>query len=46
MYTMTYGQLMPEFNASQEVATIGLSTFIWGLGTSFEMGLINLDHIC
>ncbi|KAJ5179913.1 hypothetical protein N7492_003123 [Penicillium capsulatum] len=32
MYTTTYSQLMPEFNASQEVATIGLSTFIWGLG--------------
>ncbi|KAJ5344946.1 hypothetical protein N7541_007442 [Penicillium brevicompactum] len=32
MYTTTYGQLMQEFNCSQEVATLGLSLFIWGLG--------------
>ncbi|KAJ5533270.1 hypothetical protein N7494_009822 [Penicillium frequentans] len=32
MYTTTYDQLMKEFNCSQEVATLGLSFFIWGLG--------------
>ncbi|KAL1866963.1 hypothetical protein Plec18167_008896 [Paecilomyces lecythidis] len=32
MYTMTYGQIMPEFHCSQEVATLGLSFFIFGLG--------------
>lgn len=33
MYTTTYGQLMKEFDCSQEVATLGLSLFIWGLGS-------------
>ncbi|KAJ5375182.1 hypothetical protein N7517_007188 [Penicillium concentricum] len=32
MYTTTYAQLMREFGCSQEVATLGLSFFIWGLG--------------
>ncbi|KAJ6048293.1 hypothetical protein N7499_000819 [Penicillium canescens] len=32
MYTTTYTQLMDEFKCSQEVATLGLSFFIWGLG--------------
>lgn len=32
MYTTTYDQIMPEFGCSQEVATLGLSFFIWGLG--------------
>lgn len=32
MYTTTYEQLMSEFGCSQEVATLGLSFFIWGLG--------------
>ncbi|KAJ6113783.1 hypothetical protein N7523_007100 [Penicillium sp. IBT 18751x] len=32
MYTTTYTQLMKEFGCSQEVATLGLSFFIWGLG--------------
>ncbi|KAJ5504477.1 hypothetical protein N7463_007351 [Penicillium fimorum] len=32
MYTTTYTQLMGEFGCSQEVATLGLSFFIWGLG--------------
>lgn len=32
MYTTTYEQLMKDFNCSQEVATLGLSFFIWGLG--------------
>lgn len=32
MYTTTYGQLTQEFGVSREVATLGLSTFIWGLG--------------
>lgn len=32
MYTTTYEQLMNEFGCSQEVATLGLSFFIWGLG--------------
>lgn len=33
MYTTTYNQLMKEFHSSQEVATLGLSFFIWGLGS-------------
>ncbi|KAJ5414101.1 hypothetical protein N7509_000728 [Penicillium cosmopolitanum] len=32
MYTVTYDQLIKEFNCSKEVATLGLSFFIWGLG--------------
>ncbi|KAJ5484966.1 drug/proton antiporter YHK8 [Penicillium diatomitis] len=32
MYTTTYDQIMNEFGCSQEVATLGLSFFIWGLG--------------
>ncbi|KAJ5567152.1 hypothetical protein N7535_006458 [Penicillium sp. DV-2018c] len=32
MYTTTYDQLMKEFGCSREVATLGLSFFIWGLG--------------
>ncbi|KOS48384.1 hypothetical protein ACN38_g609 [Penicillium nordicum] len=32
IYTTTYAQLMSEFGCSQEVATLGLSFFIWGLG--------------
>ena len=32
MYTATYEQLMKEFGCSQEVATLGLSFFILGLG--------------
>lgn len=36
MYTTTYDQLMKEFNCSQEVVTLGLSFFIWGLGSLLE----------
>ncbi|OQE25142.1 hypothetical protein PENSTE_c006G10182 [Penicillium steckii] len=32
MYTVTYDQIMVEFGCSREVATLGLSFFIWGLG--------------
>ncbi|KAJ9318965.1 hypothetical protein DTO271D3_553 [Paecilomyces variotii] len=32
MYTMTYEQIMREFHCSREVATLGLSFFIFGLG--------------
>ncbi|PQE27675.1 major facilitator superfamily transporter protein [Rutstroemia sp. NJR-2017a BBW] len=32
MYTSTYGQLEKEFDCSREVATLGLSMFILGLG--------------
>ncbi|EEH11407.1 conserved hypothetical protein [Histoplasma capsulatum G186AR] len=32
LYTMTYAQLMEEFNCSRVVATLGLSFFILGLG--------------
>ncbi|KAE8144642.1 major facilitator superfamily domain-containing protein [Aspergillus avenaceus] len=32
MYTVTYDQIMEEFDCSREVATLGLSFFIWGLG--------------
>ncbi|GLA33401.1 hypothetical protein AnigIFM63309_000225 [Aspergillus niger] len=31
MYTVTYDQIMVEFNCSREIATLGLSFFIWGL---------------
>ncbi|BCS06776.1 hypothetical protein ALUC_11157S [Aspergillus luchuensis] len=31
MYTVTYDQIMEEFGCSREVATLGLSFFIWGL---------------
>ncbi|KAI9724205.1 MAG: hypothetical protein M1828_003950 [Chrysothrix sp. TS-e1954] len=31
LYTTTYDQLIPRFNTSREVATLGLSTFVWGL---------------
>ncbi|RAH55616.1 MFS transporter [Aspergillus piperis CBS 112811] len=31
MYTVTYDQIMEEFGCSREVATLGLSLFIWGL---------------
>ncbi|KAF2659472.1 efflux pump antibiotic resistance protein [Lophiostoma macrostomum CBS 122681] len=33
IYTSTYGQLIPEFHISREVATLGLSLFVFGLGT-------------
>ena len=29
---MTYNQLLEEFNCSHEIATLGLSLFIWGMG--------------
>ncbi|MCJ1313594.1 hypothetical protein MMC25_007273 [Agyrium rufum] len=32
LYTATYGQLTKEFHVSEEVATIGLSLFVMGLG--------------
>lgn len=32
LYTSTYDQLEPEFNVSREVATVGLSIFVAGLG--------------
>ncbi|KAL1982989.1 hypothetical protein VTN96DRAFT_604 [Rasamsonia emersonii] len=32
MYVMTYAQLMEEFHCSREVATLGLTTYIFGLG--------------
>ncbi|GLA75792.1 hypothetical protein AtubIFM55763_007348 [Aspergillus tubingensis] len=31
MYTVTYDQIMEEFGCSREIATLGLSFFIWGL---------------
>lgn len=33
MYTLTYSQIESEFNTSREVATLGLSLFVVGLGT-------------
>ena len=33
IYTSTYGQIVPEFHISREVATLGLSLFVLGLGT-------------
>ncbi|KAI7250200.1 hypothetical protein KC352_g12902, partial [Hortaea werneckii] len=32
LYTSTYQQLEPEFGVSREVATVGLTTFVCGLG--------------
>ncbi|KAL2851387.1 major facilitator superfamily domain-containing protein [Aspergillus pseudodeflectus] len=32
IYSTTYGQLKKEFNCSHEIATLGLSLFIWGMG--------------
>ncbi|KAE8327234.1 major facilitator superfamily domain-containing protein [Aspergillus sergii] len=32
IYSMTYNQLLEEFNCSHEIATLGLSLFIWGMG--------------
>lgn len=32
LYTSTYGQILPEFHSSREVATLGLSLFVAGLG--------------
>lgn len=32
MYTLTYGQITTEFHISREVATLGLSLFVMGLG--------------
>ncbi|KAL3445809.1 major facilitator superfamily domain-containing protein [Aspergillus insuetus] len=32
IYSTTYGQLMKEFSCSHEIATLGLSLFIWGMG--------------
>lgn len=32
LYTLTYDQLVPEFHSSREVATLGLSLFVAGLG--------------
>lgn len=31
-YTFTYGQLIDEFHTNEEVATVGLTTFVLGLG--------------
>lgn len=31
-YTTTYGQIMPKFKIGREVATLGLSLFILGMG--------------
>lgn len=38
LYTSTYVQLTREFGVSREVATLGLSTYVFGLGTSLECG--------
>lgn len=32
IYTFTYDQILPEFDTSREVATLGLTTFVIGLG--------------
>jgi hypothetical protein len=32
LYTSTYDQILPEFHTSTEVATLGLSLFVMGLG--------------
>lgn len=32
MYTLTYGQITKQFHVSTVVATLGLSTFVIGLG--------------
>ncbi|KAE8379895.1 major facilitator superfamily domain-containing protein [Aspergillus bertholletiae] len=32
IYTTTYGQILKEFHCSQEIATLGLSLFVFGMG--------------
>ncbi|KAJ5553161.1 hypothetical protein N7494_002539 [Penicillium frequentans] len=32
IYSTTYNQIMSEFHCSQEIATLGLSLYIWGMG--------------
>lgn len=34
MYVMIYGQITEEFHCSTLVATVGLSTYVFGLGKS------------
>jgi len=48
LYTTTYGQLITEFHTSREIATLGLSLFVVGLGIGpmvlsplSEVGVIN-----
>jgi hypothetical protein len=43
MYTMTYHQLTEEFGCSSLIATLGLTTYIFGLG---EDRLIYLRRRC
>ncbi|KAF2269604.1 MFS general substrate transporter [Lojkania enalia] len=33
LYTITYGQLIPEFNTNRLICTLGLSLYVAGLGT-------------
>ncbi|GKZ38060.1 hypothetical protein AbraIFM66950_009975 [Aspergillus brasiliensis] len=40
MYTVTYDQIMIEFNCSREIATLGLSFFIWGLAKNIQTLII------
>lgn len=35
IYSTTYSQLLKDFDCSHEVATLGLSLFIWGMGKVF-----------
>jgi len=32
LYTLTYDQLERDFHTNREVATLGLSTYVFGLG--------------
>lgn len=34
LYTAAYGQIIDEFHIAEEVATLGLSMFVFGLGLS------------
>ena len=45
LYTMTYEQLEDEFGCSEEVATLGLSLFVIGLGLG-PMLLGPLSEVC
>ena len=45
LYTSTYQQIQPEFYTSQEIATLGLSLFVAGLGLG-PMLLAPLSEVC
>ena len=45
LYTTTYDQITKDFHSSTLIVTIGLSTFVFGLGLS-PMFLSPLSEVC